>query len=102
MIVPAFLSSGCAQAIIREAIIDLQKVVEQSFDKVVLDAIGSFPKSTARYQFVLVVNDYVTRYPEAVPMKTVTVPKVAEELIRWIIQVRIPQEILSDQGTNFM
>lgn len=34
-------------------------------------------------------------------MKMVTAPKMAE-LIRWITQVGISQEILSDQGMNFM
>lgn len=35
-------------------------------------------------------------------MKVVMAPKVAEELIWWIMQVGIPREILTDQGTNFM
>lgn len=35
-------------------------------------------------------------------MKTLTAPKIAQELIKWISRVEIPQEILTDQRTNFM
>lgn len=34
-------------------------------------------------------------------MKVVTVPKVVEELVRWITWACIPQEILSNQGITF-
>lgn len=67
-----------------------------------MDVISSFPQSIASYQFILVLVTYAPHYPDAVPMKVLTVPKVAEELVMRITWVDIPQEILSDQGTNFM
>ena len=44
---------------------------------------------------------YATRYPEAVPMKSVDAASVAEELLKIFSRVGVPQEILTDQGTNF-
>lgn len=72
-------------------------VVEWPFDGVALDIVGPFPKSTTGYHFVLVILDYATRYPEAVPMRSITTPKVAEELIKWISRMGIPQERVKGQ-----
>lgn len=69
---------------------------------VALDVMRPFPESAVGYQFVLVIMDYATRYPEAVPIGTVTTQWVLEELIKWIARVEIPHEILIDQGMNFM
>ncbi len=52
--------------------------------------------------FALVLVDYVTRYPEAVPLRSISAKSVAEALFRIISRVGIPKEILTDQGTAFM
>lgn len=35
-------------------------------------------------------------------MRSISVAKIAEEIVKWFARVGIPQEILTDQGTNFM
>ena len=45
--------------------------------------------------------DYATRYPEAIPVKAVDAEHIAEELVRIFAWVGIPEEILTDQGSNF-
>jgi len=50
---------------------------------------------------VLVICDYATRYPEAVPVRSIDTENIAEELIKLFACVGIPQSILTDQGTNF-
>lgn len=77
-------------------------IVEKSFHHIALDIASTFPKSSAGHQYSLVILDYDTRYPKAVPMRFITAPKVAEELIKCVSQVRIPQEILMVPGANFM
>ena len=37
-----------------------------------------------------------------IPLKIVDAEQVAEALIKFFSRVRIPSEILTDQGTNFM
>ncbi|KYO39816.1 zinc finger protein 287-like [Alligator mississippiensis] len=76
--------------------------LEEDTQRVALDVIGPLPKSHNGYQYILVLVDYATRFPEAVPLGSITAPKVAEELLKWIAWVGILQEILTDQGTNFM
>ena len=45
--------------------------------------------------------DYATRYPEAIPLRSIDAEHVAEQLIKLFAQVGIPEEILTDQGANF-
>ncbi len=54
------------------------------------------------FRFALVLVDYATRYPEAVPLRSISAKSVAEALFRIISRVGIPKEILTDQGTAFM
>ncbi|PIK45484.1 hypothetical protein BSL78_17652 [Apostichopus japonicus] len=52
-------------------------------------------------RYVLVVVDYATRYPEAIPIPNQEAETIAEELVKLFSRVGIPEEIVSDQGTNF-
>ena len=65
-----------------------------------MDLMGPFDRSTQGYRFVLVLMDYATRYPEAVPLHNISAKSVAQAL--FISRVGIPKEILTDQGTSFM
>ena len=50
---------------------------------------------------MLVVCDYATRYPEAVPLQTIDAEHIAEELVQIFSQVGMPSEILTGQGSNY-
>lgn len=45
---------------------------------------------------------YANRYPEAIALSSTEASKIAKELITVFSQVGIPEEILCDQGANFM
>ena len=45
--------------------------------------------------------DYATRYPEAVAMRYIDAASIAEELLKIFARVGVPEEILTDQRTNF-
>ena len=66
-----------------------------------MDIVGPLSKSSKGNRFILVICDYATRYPEAVPMRHVDAASVAEELLKLFTRVGVPKEILTDQGTNF-
>lgn len=53
-------------------------------------------------RYILTMVDYATRYPEATALKSVEAETVAESLITMFTRVGIPEEILSDQGSQFM
>ena len=71
-------------------------------DRVGMDIIGPSERSSHGYRFVLVLTDYATRYPEAIPLRNLSAKSVAQALFHVISRVGIPKEILTDQGTNFM
>ena len=78
-------------------------VVDVSFKRVAVDLIGPInPPSEARHRYILMLVDYATRYPEAVPLKRIDAETVAEALVDIYSRLGIPEEVLSDQGTQFI
>ena len=61
-----------------------------------------YSQDSCRKQFVLVISDYTTHYPEVYTMTTITATSVAEKLMDLFSHYGVPREILTDQGTNFM
>ncbi|KAL1259084.1 hypothetical protein QQF64_009661 [Cirrhinus molitorella] len=68
---------------------------------ITMDIVGPLEKSSAGHRYILVVSDYTTRYPEAFPLRSITTPKIIHALVQLFSRVGIPEEILTDQGTNF-
>ena len=64
--------------------------------------VGPLPRTKRGNQYVLVICDYATRYPEAIPLRSQEAEVVAEAMVEVFSRVGVPKEILSDKGTNFM
>ena len=68
-----------------------------------MDLVGPFhPPSEGGHRYILTLVDYTTRYPEAVPLKTISTEVVAEALVDMYSRLGIPEEVLSDLGTQFV
>ncbi|KAI2667015.1 Retrovirus-related Pol polyprotein from transposon 17.6 [Labeo rohita] len=67
-----------------------------------MDLVGPLPKSARGHEHILVIVDYATRFPEAMPLRKATAKNIAKELFLLCTRVGIPAEILTDQGTPFM
>ena len=50
---------------------------------------------------VLTLVDVATRYPEAIPLKSISTEAVAEALVEIFLRLGIRDEILSDRGSQF-
>ncbi|KAL8589385.1 hypothetical protein ACOMHN_021537 [Nucella lapillus] len=73
------------------------------FQKVGVDLVGPImPASTRGHRYILVMVDYATRCPEAVPLKAIDFATVAEALWQMWTRVNIPDQVLSDMGTQFV
>ena len=67
-----------------------------------VDLIGPIkPISEKGDSYVLTIADFATRYPEAVPLKSIATEIVAEALMGIYSRVGVPDEILSDRGAQF-
>ena len=72
------------------------------FKKIGIDIVGPLPRSENGNRFILTIVDFSTRYPEAFAIPSQTAEVVADALMELFSRVGIPDEIISDQGTNFM
>ena len=104
--------------------------MKEPFKRIAMDIVCPLPRNRQGNQYILIVCDYATRYPEASPLRSIDAGAVAvfhwcwssgsvslmleqwqcsidagavaEHLIQLFSRVGIPREILTDQGTNFM
>ena len=77
-------------------------VVSEPFKKIAIDLIGELPKTKTGYKYISTLIDYATRYPEAIPLKTRHSRVIAEALINLFSRVGLPNEIVSDKGSNLI
>ena len=77
-------------------------LVTRPFERIAMDLVGPLPRSRRGNRFILTIVDYATRYPEAIALPSTEAERIARELIIVFSRVGIPEEILSDQGANFM
>ncbi|KAL5475858.1 hypothetical protein EMCRGX_G025729, partial [Ephydatia muelleri] len=76
-------------------------IMTEPFSRIAMDIVGPLLRSRRGHRFILVVCDYATRYPEAIPLRSCKAETVAEELLKMFARVGIPREILTDKGSNF-
>ena len=76
-------------------------IIATPFKRIAMDIVGPLPKSRSGKRYILVVCDYATRFPEAIALKSIDAARIAEELLKLFARVGIPDEILTDQGSNF-
>ena len=78
-------------------------LIDTPFKRVAVDIVGPIHPITDRHnRYILTMVDYATRYPEAIPLKSVTTVEVAEAMVDMFSRLGVPEEILSDQGAQFM
>ena len=77
-------------------------IIDTPFERVAVDLVGPIHPTTERgHRYILVLIDYATRYPEAVPLKTIEAEVIAEELLTMFTRLGVPKQILTDQGSQF-
>ena len=78
-------------------------LIDTPFKRVAVDIVGPrAPPSEAGHRYILTLVDYATKYLEAVPLKKITTEAVAVALLDIYSRVGIPEEVQTDQGTQFM
>ena len=88
---------------VKKVPLGLMPLIDTPFKRVAVDIVGPIaPPSEAGHRYILTLVDYATRYPEAVPLKKITTEAVAEALLDIYSRLGIPEEVLTDQGTQFM
>ena len=75
---------------------------DRPFDTIAMDYLGPLPKTVAGNKYILVVNDYATRYCMAYALKAADAVSTAKTLVKRVfLEYGPPTTILSDRGTHF-
>ena len=78
-------------------------LIDKPFKRVAIDLVGPIgPPSEDGHRYILTLVDFATRYPEAVLLKNIDTETVAEALVDIFSRLGVPEEILSDLGTQFV
>ena len=72
------------------------------FDRVGIDLVFGFPLTSEGYKGILLVTDYLSKYPFAFRIKSKTAMEIASKFFQFISYFGPPKELLSDQGNEFL
>ena len=77
--------------------------VEGPFDRVGIDCLGPFPVTYSNNKYIVVLTDYLTKWPEAFAVSNIEAATIAEILVDQILcRHGAPRTLLSDRGSNFL
>ncbi len=78
-----------------------QPVLAEPFENVAIDLVGPLPKGKGGCRYILTYICLATRWPEAVPLRSITAKSVVEGLWSIFSRTSVPEVVLSDQGSQF-
>lgn len=74
-----------------------------AFDKISMDIMGPLQPTSTGHSYILTVQDLLTKYSLAIPLKQAAALNVADALVNEVIcTFGAPKAILTDQGTHFI
>ena len=76
-------------------------VLSEPFEVIAIDLVGPIAAGKGGCTYLLTAICMATRWPEAIPLKSITARAVATGLLDIFSRIGIPLQILSDQGTQF-
>ena len=92
----------CNKTKSRKALMVERPVLSEPFEVMAVDLVGPMPKGRGGCMYLLTAICMATRWPEAIPLKSITAKAVAVGLFDIFSRTGIPLQILSDQGSQFV
>ena len=89
-------------AIIAKTPLNPQLVIREPFTRITVDMFGPLNRIKAGNKYILVLMDYATKWLEAFVLRTITAETIVNCLIEVTARIGVPQELLTDSGSNFM
>ena len=79
-----------------------QYIVGAPWERMAIDILGPLPYTYEGNRYLMVVEDYFTKWTEAIPIKDIEASTVAKKFVERIVTIfGVPLQIHSDQGSNF-
>ena len=79
-----------------------RETLSEPFEVLAMDLVGPFPKGKGGYTYLLTSICMSSKWPEAIPLKTITAKAVAAGMIEIFARTGIPLQLLTDQGSQFV
>jgi len=77
-------------------------IPEKAYSHVHVDIVGPLPSSKEGHVYLLTMIDRTTRWPEVVPLKSMSAEVVADKFVdTWIARFGVPSVVTTDRGTQF-
>ena len=92
----------CKRQNARKAPLMARPVLSEPFEALAFDLVGPMSPGHGGCRFILTAICMASRWPEAVPLRTVTAEDVAEGMFLVFSRTGIPLQLLTDQGPQFM
>lgn len=74
-----------------------------AFDKVAMDIVGPLPRTKRGNEYILTIQDQLTKFCLAFPISNATSITIADTMVKYYISIfGAPRSILTDQGRNFL
>ena len=89
-------------AVVAKAPLHPLPILKDPFLHIALDIFGPLRKTKSGNKYILVAMDYTTKWPETFALRNSTAETVVNCLIDLTSRVGVPQEILTENGTNFV
>ena len=77
-------------------------IVGKPFKRLAFDLVGPYPRTVHGHKYILTSICYFSRFPEAIPLKSVDKTFIDSAMLEIFTRVGIPEEVLTDQGSVFV
>ena len=79
-----------------------REILSEPFEVLAVDIVGPLPKGKGGFTHLLTAICMSSKWPEVIPLKSITARAVAAGLIDIFARTGIPLQLLSDQGSQFV
>uniref|UniRef100_A0A8C6PGU5 Gypsy retrotransposon integrase-like protein 1 n=1 Tax=Nothobranchius furzeri TaxID=105023 RepID=A0A8C6PGU5_NOTFU len=76
-------------------------VIGNPFDHIIVDCVGPLPRTKSGKKYLLTIMCTATRFPEAIPLASITTKSVIRALTNFFSLFGLPRVLQTDQGSNF-
>ena len=92
----------CSKAPARKVPLIEREVLTEPFEELAFDIVGPLPKGKGGCRFLLTAICMASKWPEAIPLRTITAKAVAQGMVEVFSRTGIPLQLLTDQGSQFV
>jgi hypothetical protein len=85
-----------------KAPLKLVPVIGEVFAKINIDIVGPLPVSERNNKYLLTCIDLASKYPEAIPLDSLSSENIINSLLLIFSRIGFPKEVVTDHGSYFM